>query len=387
MKKRLFTPGPTEIPDEVHRAMTLPNIHHRHEEFVELFRVVLEDLRYLYQTKQDVLVLTSSGTGAMESAVVNCIAKDETPLVINMGKFSERWGEILAAYGVRHETLKVAWGKSPDPDEVAAILKRNGGVRTVFSTLSETSTGALTNMSALARVARERDVLLVVDGISGLAVHPLKMDEWGIDVVLTGSQKALMLPPGLAFAALSERAWERVARPGGLPRFYFDFAKARRSQKDAQTPWTPAYTLIMGLAAALKMIRAEGLPNVWARHARIAEGMRAGIRALGLEIFPENPVNSLTTVRVPAGVEAKAIVSGLKSRFGITISGGQAELKGKIFRIGHLGDYHETDMTAVLTALELVLLELGYPVRSGAGVAAALESFAQAQGAPARTAS
>lgn len=384
MKKRLFTPGPTEIPDEVHRAMTLPNIHHRHEEFVEMFRVVLEDLRHLFQTKQDVLVLTSSGTGAMEAAVANCVAKDDLPLVINVGKFSERWGEILAAYGVRYETYKVPWGKSPDPDEVAAILKRTGGVRTIFSTLSETSTGALSNIRAIARVARERDVLLVVDGISGLVVHPLEMDAWGIDVVLTGSQKALMLPPGLAFAALSERAWERVAR-GGLPRFYFDFAKARKSQKDAQTPWTPAYTLIMGLAAALKMIRAEGLPNVWARHARIAEGMRAGIRGLGLDVFPENPVNSLTAVRVPPGVEAKAIVSGLKSRFGITISGGQAELKGKIFRIGHLGDYHETDMTAVLTALELVLLDLGHPVRPGAGVAAALESFAQAQGAPART--
>lgn len=384
MRKRLFTPGPTEIPDEVHRAMTLPNIHHRHEEFVELFRGVLVDLRHLFQTKEDVLVLTSSGTGAMEAAVANCVARDETPLVINMGKFSERWGEILSAYGVRHETYRVPWGKSPDPDEVAAVLRRSGSIRTLFSTLSETSTGALTNVRALARVARERDVLLVVDGISGLAVHPLEMDAWGIDVVLTGSQKALMLPPGLAFAALSERAWERAAR-GGLPRYYFDFAKARKSQKDAQTPWTPAFTLVMGLAAALKMLRAEGLPNVWARHARIAEGMRAGVRALGLEVFPEHPVNSLTAVRVPAGIEGKAIVSGLKSRFGITISGGQGELKGRIFRIGHLGDYHETDMTAALTALELVLLDLGHPVRPGAGVAAALESFAQAQGAPART--
>jgi aspartate aminotransferase-like enzyme len=382
VKKRLFTPGPTEIPDEVQRAMTLPTIHHRHEEFIELFRGVLENLRYLFQTKQDVLVLTSSGTGAMEAAVVNCVAKEEVPIVIEMGKFSERWREILTAYGVRHDLYKVPWGRSPDPDELAAILRRNGGARTVFSTLSETSTGALTNIRALARVARERDVLLVVDGISGLAVHPLEMDAWGIDVVLTGSQKALMLPPGLAFAALSERAWERVAR-GNLPRYYFDFTKARKSQAEYQTPWTPANTLVLGLAAALEMIRAEGLPAVWARHARIAEGMRAGVRALGLEVYPENPVNSLTTVRVPAGIEGKAIVRGLKARFGITISGGQGELKGKIFRIGHLGDYHETDIAAVLAALELVLLDLGHSLRPGAGVAAAVESFAQAT--PART--
>jgi aspartate aminotransferase-like enzyme len=382
VKKRLFTPGPTEIPDEVQRAMTLPTIHHRHEEFIELFRGVLEDLRYLFQTKQEVLVLTSSGTGAMEAAVANCVAKDETPLVIDMGKFSERWREILSAYGVRHEVYKVPWGRSPDADELAAALRRNGAVRTVFSTLSETSTGALSNIRALARVARERDVLLVVDGISGLGVHPLEMDAWGLDVVLTGSQKALMLPPGLAFAALSDRAWERVAR-GGLPRYYFDFAKAKKSQAEFQTPWTPANTLVLGLAAALKMLRAEGLPAVWARHARIAEGMRAGVRALGLDVFPENPVNALTAVRVPPGIEGKAIVRGLKARFGITISGGQAELKGKIFRIGHLGDYHETDMAAVLAALELVLLDLGHSLRPGAGVAAAVESFAQA--APART--
>ena len=380
MKKRLFTPGPTDIPDEVHRAMALPTIHHRHEEFIELFKVVLDDLRYAFQTKSDVLVLTSSGTGALEAAVVNCVMRDETPLVIEMGKFSERWTHILQAYGVRPEVYKVAYGKSPDPDQVASMLKRNGAIRTVFSTLSETSTGALTNVRAIARVARERDVLLVVDAISGLMVHPLEMDEWGLDVVLTGSQKALMLPPGLAFAGVSARAWERIAR-SDLPRFYFDFQKARKSQGEYQTPWTPANTLILGLAAALAMVREEGLHKVWERHARIAEGMRAGARALGLEIFPDNPVNSLTAIRVPADIEGKAIVQGLKKRFGFTISGGQGEMKGKIFRIGHLGDYHETDIVAVLAALELVLLDLGYGgATPGAAVSAAQEVFAQSVG-------
>lgn len=376
MKKRLFTPGPTDIPDEVQRAMSLPTIHHRHEEFIELFKEVLADLRYVFQTKSDVLVLTSSGTGAMEAAVVNCVHTSDCPLVIDMGKFSERWSNILTAYGVRHEVHKVPYGKSPDPDEVASLLSRNGSIRTLFSTLSETSTGALTNIRALARVARERDVLLVVDGISGLLVHPAEMDEWGLDVVLTGSQKALMLPPGLAFAALSDRAWERVAR-SDLPRFYFSFEKARKTQAEYQTPWTPANTLVLGLAAALKMFREEGLHKVWERHARVGEGMRAGARALGLDLFADNPVNSLTAIRVPPGVAGKAIVAGMKARFGMTISGGQGEMKGKVFRIGHLGDYHETDVAAVLCALELVLVDLGHSLTPGAGVAAAQQVFAQ----------
>ncbi|MFN0150290.1 MAG: pyridoxal-phosphate-dependent aminotransferase family protein [bacterium] len=380
MKKRLFTPGPTDIPDEVQIAMTLPTIHHRHEEFIEIFKVVLEDLRYAFQTKSDVLVLTSSGTGALESAVVNCVSRGDTPLVIEMGKFSERWTHILNAYGVQPEVYKVAYGKSPDPDQVAAMMKKNSSIRTLFCTLSETSTGALSNVRALARVARERDALIIVDGISGLLVHPLEMDEWGLDVVLTGSQKALMLPPGLAFAGVSARAWDRIAK-ADLPRYYFDYQKARKTQADAQTPWTPANTIILGLGAALKMVRAEGLHKVWERHARIADGMRAGARALGLEIFPDNPVNSLTAIRVPAGIEGKAIVQGLKRRFGFTISGGQGEMKGKVFRIGHLGDYHETDIAAMLCALELVLIDLGHPATPGAGVTAAQEVFAQGVGA------
>jgi len=369
MKRYLLAPGPTPIPPEVLQAMALPIIHHRTPEFEALFADVRRDLRLVFQCRNEVLMFAASGTGAMEGAVVNTLSPGDQVVVIRGGKFGERWAEICEAYGVRVLPVDVPYGTSVDPGSVADVLKREPGVRAVFATHSETSTGAVHDVQALAAIVGATDALLVVDAITSLGVMDLPMDAWGVDIVVAGSQKAVMLPPGLAFAALSDKAWARVPE-SRLPKYYFNFTSERKAIEKNQSAYTPAVSLVVGLREALRLILAEGLPNVFARHDRLARATRAGVQALGLELFAEHPGCACTAVKAPAGIESGAIVKGYRKR-GITIAGGQGSMKGKIFRIAHMGYADNSDVLVALGTLELVLAELGYPVKLGEGVRAA----------------
>jgi aspartate aminotransferase-like enzyme len=368
MKRYLLAPGPTPIPPEVLQAMALPIIHHRAPEYEALFADVRRDLRLMFQCRNEVLLFAASGTGAMEGAVVNTLSPGDPVVVIRGGKFGERWAEICEAYGVRVLPVDVPYGKSVDPGIVADVLKREPAVRAVFATQSETSTGAVHDVQALAAIVGATDALLVVDAISSLGVMDLPMDAWGVDLVVAGSQKGLMLPPGLAFAALSDKAWARVPE-SRLPKYYFNFTSERKAIEKNQSAYTPAVSLVVGLREALRLILAEGLPNVLARHDRLARATRAGVQALGLELFAEHPGCACTAVKAPAGIEGGAIVKGYRKR-GITIAGGQGSMKGKIFRIAHMGYADNSDVLIALGTLELVLAELGYPVKLGEGVRA-----------------
>jgi aspartate aminotransferase-like enzyme len=369
MKRYLLAPGPTPIPPEVLQAMAQPIIHHRAPEYEALFADVRRDLRLLFQSKNEVLMFAASGTGAMEGAVVNTLSPGDQAVVVRGGKFGERWAEICEAYGVRVLPVDVPYGKSVDPAAVAALLEREPTAKAVFTTHSETSTGAVHDIHALAALVRDTPAILVVDAITSLGVMDLPMDAWGVDLVVTGSQKALMLPPGLAFAVLSDRAWGLV--PGArLPKYYFNFAAERKAIEKNQSAYTPAVSLVVGLRESLRLILAEGLPDVFARHDRLARATRAGVQALGLELFADHPGCACTAVKAPAGVEGGAIVKGFRKR-GITIAGGQGSMKGKIFRIAHMGYVDGFDVLTALGALELVLADLGFPVKFGEGVRAA----------------
>ncbi len=369
MKRYLLAPGPTPIPPEVLQAMAQPIIHHRAPEYEALFAEVRRDLRLLFQCQNEVLMFAASGTGAMEGAVVNTLSPGDPVVVVRGGKFGERWAEICEAYGVRVVPVDVPYGKSVDPAAVAAALQSQPGIKAVFATHSETSTGAVHDIQALAAIVRETPAILVVDAITSLGVMDLPMDAWGVDIVVAGSQKALMLPPGLAFAVLSDRAWAAV--PGArLPKYYFGFAAERKAIEKNQSAYTPAVSLVVGLRECLRLILAEGLPNVFARHDRLARATRAGVQALGLELFAEHPGAACTAVKAPAGIDGGAIVKGFRKR-GITIAGGQGSMKGKIFRIAHMGYVDGFDVLTALGALELTLADLGYPVKLGEGVRAA----------------
>jgi aspartate aminotransferase-like enzyme len=369
MKRYLLAPGPTPIPPEVLQVMAQPIIHHRTPEYEVLFADVRRDLRLLFQCKNEVLMFAASGTGAMEGAVVNTLSAGDRVVVVRGGKFGERWAEICEAYGVRVLPVDVPYGKSVDPAALAAALKSQPAVKAVFATHSETSTGAAHDIQAIAAIVRETAAILIVDAVTSLGVMDLPMDAWGVDVVVAGSQKALMLPPGLAFAALSDKAWALV--PGArLPKYYFNFAAERKAIEKNQSAYTPAVSLVVGLRESLRLILAEGLPNVFARHDRLARATRAGVQALGLELFAEHPGCACTAVKAPAGIEGGAIVKGFRQR-GITIAGGQGSMKGKIFRIAHMGYVDGFDVLTALTALEFVLADLGYPVKLGEGIRAA----------------
>jgi aspartate aminotransferase-like enzyme len=371
IKKYLIAPGPTPVPAQVLLAMAQPVIHHRTPQFSRIFAEAKRGLQQLFQTAQDVLILAASGTGGMEGAVTNLFSPGEEILFINGGKFGERWGKIASAYGLAGVELRVEWGRSARVEEVARLLEQRPGIRGVFVQASETSTAALHPTEALAALCRKRDVLLVVDGITAVGVFDLPMDRWGIDVLLTGSQKALMLPPGLAFVALSERAWQRN-KYAKLPRFYFDFAKERENLAKDTTAWTPAISLITGLRESLSMIREEGLPQVFERHARMAAATRAAAAALDLKLVaPDAPSPALTAMYTPADVDGAKLVAYLRDRMGVTFMGGQDQLKGKIVRIGHLGYTGAFDILTAIGALEMALRHFGHHVELGRGVAAA----------------
>jgi len=371
-KTHLFAPGPTPIPPEALLTMAHPILHHRTPEYEALLAEVREGLKVLFQTTEEVLLFAASGTGGMEAAVVNTLSPGEKALVIRGGKFGERWGEICQAYGVNFTPIDVPYGKAVDPGLVAAALAKDPQIAVVLSTYSETSTGVLHDIKAIAEAVRKTPTLLVVDAITSLGVVDVPMDDWGLDVVVAGSQKALMLPPGLAMVGVSRKAWAAVER-SRLPKYYFDFAAEQKHLLKNQSRFTPAISLVVGLRETLRMIRSEGLPNIFRRHERLAAAMRAGITALGLELFAERPSPAVTAVLVPRGLDGGAIVNTLRTRHRVIIAGGQGSLKGKIFRLATMGYADSSDVVVALSALELTLAEVGYPVKLGDGIRAAQE--------------
>jgi serine---pyruvate transaminase len=373
-KKYLFSPGPTMLPPGVLLKMAEPIMHHREPEFEKIFAEIREGLKYLFQTKNEVLIFTSSGTGAMEGAVSNVLSRGDKALVVRGGKFGERWGEICKAYGIGVVPIDVDWGKAVDPRQIQKALESNPSIRAIYTQASETSTGAKHPIREIAEIVKKyEEVILVVDAITGIGVFNLPMDEWGIDVLISGSQKALMLPPGLAFAALSDKAWKFVDQ-SNLPKYYFDFKKELKSAQKNQNSYTPAISLFVGLRESLRLIRKEGLEGIFQRHEKLAAATRAAVKALGLGLFaPDSPSNALTAVKVPEGIQGGKLKNLFFEKFGITVAGGQDQAKGKIIRIAHLGYYERLDMVMVISALEMLLKEMGYAFELGAGVKAAEE--------------
>ncbi len=375
-KKWLFTPGPTPIPPEALLAMAQPIDYHRSADTVALIKDVLEKLKHVFQTENDVLFLTSSGTGGMEGAVTNLLSRGDKVIVIRSGKFGERWADICTAFGVEVIPIDVTWGNAVEPQTVETLLTARPDIQAVYATLCETSTGVLHDIEALAHLTRVRPTLLVVDAVSGLGADDLQMDEWGVDVVVSCAQKGLMTPPGLAVVALNQRAWDAVER-SDLPKYYFDFRKAYESGLDGSVPYTPAVTLLTALQCALNHICEEGIRNTIARHSRLATATRSAVKALGLSLFATSPANTVTAIRLPEEVDGKAFINLMLDEYGITYAGGQSQLSGKIVRIAHLGWMNANDVIVAISAFERGLVEIGCEVPIGAGVTAAQEVFAK----------
>ncbi len=375
MKKYLLmAPGPTSLPPRVSLAMAKPVIHHRTAEFRAILKEIYENLQHVLQTGNPVLLFAASGTGAMEAAVVNTLSQGDHAVVIRGGKFGERWGELCEAYGVNAINIDVEWGRAVEPSTVESVLKQNPATRAVFATLCETSTCVRTDIAALGRAVSGSDALLVVDAISGLCADELKADEWGVDIVVGGSQKALMLPPGLSFVSVSAKARHAIEK-SNLPKFYFSFPKALKGLEKNDTPFTSAVSLIYGLRESLSLIWEEGLENVIQRHARLAAATRQAAAALKLDLLSQSPSNVATAMFMPAGIDADAVRKKMADEFGITVAGGQGKLKGKIIRVAHLGYCDETDVIAAVSALERMLIEFGHKCELGAGVTAAEKSL------------
>ncbi|HWG44621.1 MAG TPA: alanine--glyoxylate aminotransferase family protein [Gemmataceae bacterium] len=382
MKQRLLTPGPSPVPEETLLELAKPVFYHRSAQFRQLLNEVVEDLKYVYGTKNPIAVLTASGTGGMEAAVANCLMPGSKAIVAIAGKFGERWRSIGKAFGVEVVSVTVPYGQAVQPEQIEQAVKQHPDAAAVCATLSETSTGTRHDIQAFGKIVAQTPALYLVDGISGLGVNECRTDDWHIDVCVTGSQKALMLPPGLAFLSVSDKAWQRIDQNQPSRVFYFDLRKYRDNLKNGDTPFTPAHTLIKALRVSLKQLRAEGIENVWARHARMAAACRAGALALNLELFSAQPIDGLTVIKTPEGIDGVALVSKLEKQYGIRIAGGQDPLKGKIFRIAHMGYIDQFDVLAGLSALEMVLMEMGHSLEPGRGVAAAQQVLAQAVRTP-----
>jgi aspartate aminotransferase-like enzyme len=378
MKKyQLMAPGPTPVPSEVLLAMAQPIIHHRTPEYEALFVEVRAGLKRLVRTSQEVIPLACSGTGAMEAALVNTVSPGDTVAVVTAGKFGERWLELCRAYGVAVVELKAPYGETVASERVAAALQADPRIAAVLAQHSETSTGVLHDVRGYAAVTRITDAILVVDAVSSLGIADLDMDGWGVDVVVAGSQKGLMLPPGLGFCALSEKAWAKN-KTSRLPKYYFDLAAERKTVVRNEAHFTPAVSIVVGLRTVLQMLEREGLANVFKRHDRLARAARAGVEALGLELFCKaTPSPAVTAVTAPPGVDSELILKAYSHAHNITIAGGQGEMKGTVFRLGHMGYAAEFDVIAALAALEQVLVDLGQPVDFGAGVRGAQKVFAE----------
>jgi aspartate aminotransferase-like enzyme len=378
MKKYyLMAPGPTPVPSNVLLAMAQPIIHHRTPEYESLFIEVRSGLKRLFKTASDVVPFTSSGTGAMEAAVANTLSAGDTVIVLRAGKFGERWEEICRAYGVVAVPVSAPFGQTVPAERIAQALREHPEARAVLMQHSESSTGVLHDVRGIAAVTRATEAILVVDAVSSLGIADLEMDAWGVDLVVSGSQKGLMLPPGLSFCALSDKAWGHVKR-SRLPKYYFDLAAERAAASRNEAHFTPAVSIMVGLREVLRMLEAEGLDAVFKRHQRLARATRSGVEALGLDLFAKaSPGPALTAVVSPRGVDGEKVVAAYTALHNITIAGGQGEMKGQVFRLGHMGYVGDFDVLTALAALEQVLHELGVPVDFGAGVRAAQKVFAE----------
>ncbi len=358
---QLRIPGPTPLPDEILKALSNQMISHRGPQFTEIVRRVTENLRDIFQTKGDIFILTCSGTGGMEAAIVNTLSPGDKVLSVANGAFGDRFADIAETFGAQVERLSFEWGTAADPQEVRKALSKDAGIKAVLVTHNETSTGLTNDLEAISAVVREYDKLLIVDAISSLGAINLPVDRWGCDVVVTGSQKAWMSPPGLAMVSVSERAWKAHAK-AKMPRFYWDFAKAKKSLDKLQTPFTPAVSMFYALDAALELFQREGLQNIFARHARIAAKTRDEVKSLGLSLFADERYasNAITAIKATKGLDSKKLLKILREEYDTVLAGGQQRLDGQIFRIGHIGYVSEQDIDAVVTALKAALPKAGF---------------------------
>ena len=373
-KRYLLAPGPTPVSPRALLNMAEPIIHHRGPEFSSILSEVREGLKYLFQTKNEVLIFSSTGTGAMEGAVSNMLSKGDRALVINGGKFGERWGDICKAFGVETALIDVTWGEAVDPNIIKKTLDSDSSIKAVLTQACETSTGVVHPIKEIADIVKDKEnTILIVDAISAMGAIDLPVDKWKLDVVVAGSQKAMMLPPGIAFASVSDKAW-RFAEDSNLPKYYFNFKKELNSLNKNQTAYTSAVSLLIGLSESLKQIKSEGLENVYNRHKRLAKATRAAIKGLGLQLYaPESPSNSITAIVSPDGINGTDVVKVMREKYKVTIAGGQSQAKGKIFRIAHMGYVDQFDIITAISALEMTLNELGCHVELGKGAKTVLE--------------
>jgi len=376
-KQRLLTPGPTPLYPPALHAMMASDMHHRTEDFRKVYRACLADLKELMATTNDVVMFAASGTGAMDAAVSNLFSKGDKVIVCVAGKFGERWADIAKAYGLDAKVLSVPYGQAVSPQMVEAALAAEPAVRGVFVQASETSTGAAHNVDAMGKAVAKTGAIMVVDAITGLGTMPLDIDDWGLDVVIGGSQKAFMIPPGLAFMSISPKAW-KLAESGNLPHYYFNLKKEKKSGDAGESSWTPATSLILALGEALKYVKQIGMDNLIVNAQMLAHATRVAAQTLGLELFaPGSPGSSVTAIKAPKGMDSGVIVKEFRNRFGAIIANGQGSMKGQIFRIAHLGYFDFADLFSMIAGLEIILNANGFPVRYGAGVAAAQEIYAQ----------
>jgi aspartate aminotransferase-like enzyme len=357
---QLRIPGPTPCPPEVLKAMAWPMINHRGAEYHRMLQEITDKMKQVFQTKNDLYVLTGSGTGGLEAAVVNMLSPGDKVLSVSIGVFGDRWASIAKTFGAEVISLNSEWGKAADPAAVARALKDNPAIKAVMVTHNETSTGVTNDLGAIAKIVKGAGKLLLVDAISSLSSLDLPVDDWGCDVVVTGSQKGWMVPPGLAMVSVSPAAWKAFEQ-ATMPRFYWDFGKARSYLDKGENPWTPAISVVFGLTVSLDMILKEGIKNVFARHARVGKLTRDGVKALGLSLFADDKhaSNTVTAVNIPDGVDGAKLRQILRTEYQVVLSGGQQQLDGKIFRIGHLGMVNEKDIQEVLAALKAALPRVG----------------------------
>jgi serine---pyruvate transaminase len=375
-KRYLFTPGPTPVPPQVLEAMSRPIIHHRSSDFRAILESCLARLKSVYRTEGDVLLYTASGTGGMESAISNLTRPGDRVAVVSAGHFGERWAGMAKNFGCQVDELVYEWGESPAAEDLTQFLREKGGAKVVFLTHSETSTGVVADVEGLAAAAKDAGALVVVDAVSSLGAVPLETDAWGLDSVISGSQKALMTPPGLATVSVSSSAWETIQKEAPS-RYYFDWARTRYAQESFDPSFTPAVSIVVGLDVALGILVEEGLEHAFERHLRLGRACRAGVKAMGLELFSPDDDRSavVTAINAPDGIDSGELVQTLRDRHGIVLAPGQGPLKGKIFRIGHIGYYDVFDITTALAGVELVLAELGADLERGVAITAALEAF------------
>jgi aspartate aminotransferase-like enzyme len=371
-KHYLLSPGPTPIPESVLAAATHPMIHHRTPDFSRIFMDTVTGIKNIFQTINDVFILASSGSGAMEAAVVNTLSPEDSVIVINGGKFGNRWAKICRAYGVKVREIVLEWGESYTKEQLSEELKKYPDVKAVFSTLAETSTGTAYDIRGYGEILTRSDAILVVDGISGIGATPCPMDKWNLDVLLSASQKSFMVPPGLAYISFSQKAWSLVEQ-STLPKFYFDAKEAKNSLKKETSPWTPAISLIIQQQEALKIINQIGLDNLITHHRILGEATRAGIQSVGLELLSKRPANILTAVKIPSGIDGKTLVKTMQEKYKAYIAGAQDPHKGEFFRIAHLGYMDGFDILTALSALEMALEDVGYSFQKGVSVCTAKE--------------